>query len=187
MRAIRRIMLIAVALVLTGTAVADQPADGFERERSPKNGAAKDALEGKAPPALQVKGWVNTEGGKEVTLDGLRGKVVVLDFWGVWCGPCRAAMPHLKELYARHKDEGLVVIGVHTASQGEKMAEYVKQEALPWPVAVDAEGKTVASFHVDSFPDYYLIDRAGNLRVADLANGELDRAVIALLKEPAPK
>jgi thiol-disulfide isomerase/thioredoxin len=162
-------------------------ADDFTRERGEgekyeERNKAKDALEGKPPPALAVTGWENTDG-NELTLAGLKGKVVVLDFWGVWCGPCRAAMPHLKELYARHKDEGLVVIGVHTKTKAEEMSAYVKEVELPWAVAVDAEGETVKSFAVDSYPDYYVIDRQGNLRVADLANKELDRVVEALLKE----
>lgn len=162
--------------------------DDFKRERTPGNAEAKDKLEGKTPPKLQVEGWVNTDG-EAVTLESLRGKVVVLDFWGVWCGPCRAAMPHLKELYKKHKAEGLVIIGVHTKNKGDEMPAFVKDKELPWPVAVDVDGKTVKAFAVDSFPDYYLIDRAGKLRVADLANKELDRAVAALLKEkpPAPK
>jgi thiol-disulfide isomerase/thioredoxin len=160
---------------------AEEPKDDFKRERR-EGETAKNELEGKSPPALQVRDWLNTDG-KEIKLAELKGKVIVLDFWGVWCGPCRAAMPHLKELYAKHKDEGLVVIGIHTTNQGEKMAEFAKEEALPWPVAVDVEKKTVAAFRVDSYPDYYVIDRAGNLRVADLANGELDRVVEALLKE----
>jgi peroxiredoxin len=96
-------------------------------------------------------------------------------------------MPHLKELYAKHEDEGLVVIGVHTTNQGEKMPEFVKQENLTWPIAVDVQGKTVGAFAVDSYPDYYIIDRSGKLRIADMANSEVDRAVLALLAEPAPK
>lgn len=177
----RRLLLGTLMLALASTAVAD-PADNFQREGTPQQRLVKDALENKLPPSLEVKGWVNTSG-KELQLEDLRGKVVVLDFWGVWCGPCRAAMPHLKELYAKHKDEGLVIIGIHTTNQGEKMADYVAKEGIPWPVAVDVEGKTVKAFHVDSYPDYYLIDRSGKLRVADLANAEVDRVVKILLKE----
>jgi thiol-disulfide isomerase/thioredoxin len=158
--------------------------DDFKREGEGERRAAKDALEGKTPPALEVTGWLNTDG-KDLSLDKLKGKVVVLDFWGVWCGPCRAAMPHLKELYGKHKDDGLVVIGVHTTSQGERMKAFVEEQQLPWPVAVDVDKKTVSAFRVDSYPDYYVIDRSGNLRVADLANKELDRVVEMLLKEKA--
>src|SRR5262245_58298690 len=124
---------------------------------------------------------------KPIDLKDLKGKVVVLDFWGVWCGPCRAAMPKLKQLYSQHKDDGLVIIGVHTTRQGERMANYAKEQKLPWPVAVDVQGKTVKAFHVDSSPDYYLIDRSGKLRVADLVNSDLERVVKILLKEPVPK
>jgi thiol-disulfide isomerase/thioredoxin len=155
--------------------------DGFKRERKAGE-TSKDSLEGKPAPALQVSGWVNSDG-KDVDLGSLKGKVVVLDFWGTWCGPCRAAMPHLKELYAKHKEDGLAVIGIHTTNQGEEMADYVKEATLPWPIAVDVDKKTVSAYHVDSYPDYYVIDRSGNVRVADLANDELDRVVEALLKE----
>jgi thiol-disulfide isomerase/thioredoxin len=178
---LRCLCSLALVFSLAPMLFADDAKDDYQRERK-EGDTSKDELEGKTPPELQVKDWLNTEG-KELKLADLKGKVVVLDFWGVWCGPCRAAMPHLKELYQKHKDAGLVVIGVHTTSQGERMAEYVQEEALSWPVALDVEEKTVAAFRVDSFPDYYVIDRAGNLRVADLANAELDRVVEALLKE----
>lgn len=95
-------------------------------------------------------------------------------------------MPHLKELATKHHDAGLVVIGVHTTNGGDKMAAFVAEQGIHYPVAIDVDGKTVKAFAVDSYPDYYLVDRAGNLRVADLANAEVDRVVEALLKEPAP-
>jgi AhpC/TSA family len=95
-------------------------------------------------------------------------------------------MPHLIELQRRLADQGLVCIGVHTKSAGEKMAAYVKEAGVSFPVALDSEGKTVEAFRADSFPDYYLIDRSGKLRVADLANADLERAVKVLLAEKAP-
>ncbi len=70
----------ALVLALGSTGLA-QSADDFVRE--PKNRDKKDPLEGKAPPALQVAGWMNT-GGEALSLESLRGKVVVLDFWGTW-------------------------------------------------------------------------------------------------------
>lgn len=163
------------------TGVCGAADDDFKREGDGERRAAKDELEGKSPPALQVAGWVNTD--KPINLKTFEGKVVLIDFWGVWCGPCRRAIPHLIELNEKHKDAGLVVIGIHTTNQGEKMNEFVEEHKIPYPVAVDIEKKTVKAFRVDSFPDYYLIDRKGNLRFADLANKEVDRALELLLKE----
>ncbi len=160
-------------------------ADDFLREGSGSLRQQKNALENKAPPALEATDWHNTDG-KPLRWDDLKGKVVVLDFWGVWCPPCRAAVPKLKELYHKHRDDGLVIIGIHTARQADKMAEFVAEQNIDWPVAADVDGKTVRAFLVDSYPDYYLIDRSGKLRVADLVNGDLERAVKLLLAEPPP-
>ena len=94
-------------------------------------------------------------------------------------------MPHLKELYGRYKDQGLVLIGVHSdknTAEGEKVA---KDLAMNYPIAFDPEGKLMKSFGCDSFPDYVVIDRKGTVRVVDLANAEVDKAVEALLKEKA--
>src|SRR5262245_11845859 len=99
----RRIVLVGLGLVLVGSGLAQQT-DDFKREGSPERRAMLDPLEKKEPPSLQVKDWLNTDG-KELKLGDLRGKVVLLDFWGTWCGPCRAAMPHLKDLYQKHKGE----------------------------------------------------------------------------------
>ena len=76
---------------------------------------------------------------------------------------------------------------MHTKNAAERMAPFAKKNAIPYPIAIDTDGKTVKAFAVDSFPDYYVIDRAGKLRVADLANKELDRVIEILLKEKAPK
>lgn len=92
-------------------------------------------------------------------------------------------MPKLKELQSRYQDQGLVLIGVHTTNGGQEMADYAKEKEIGYPIAIDVKEKTKRAFAVDSYPDYYLIDRAGKLRVADLANSDLERAVEILLAE----
>jgi len=92
-------------------------------------------------------------------------------------------VPKLRELAERYEDQGLVLIGVHTTRGGEDMADYVADSGIDYPVAIDVDSQTTSAFAVDSYPDYYLIDRAGNLRVADLANGDLERALGVLLAE----
>lgn len=95
-------------------------------------------------------------------------------------------MPHLKSLHEKHSKDGLVILAVHSTRGGEKCAAFTKAKELPYPVAVDVETKTQKAFRVDSFPDYYVVDRAGKLRFADLANSELSKVVKKLLAEPEP-
>ena len=92
-------------------------------------------------------------------------------------------MPHLKKLTEEKKDAGLVIIGVHSTKGGEKMEAFVKKHGINYPVAVDVDKKTVGSYGGNSYPDYFVIDRKGVLRFADLKNSELDAAVDYLLAE----
>ena len=92
-------------------------------------------------------------------------------------------MPHLSELAKKHADAGLVVLGVHTTNGADKMPAFVEEQQITYPMCIDIDNATTSGFAVDSYPDYYLIDRAGNLRVADLQNSALDDAVVALLAE----
>ena len=140
-------------------------------------------LEGSPPPTLAVENWINSE---SLTLQDLKGKVVLLDFWATWCGPCIRSIPHNNELQAKHAEAGLVVIGVCNTRGGENMAATAEKHGIEFPIAVDIEGKTDDAYRVNGYPDYYLIDRAGNLRIADCKNGSVDAAVEALLAESEP-
>jgi hypothetical protein len=95
-------------------------------------------------------------------------------------------VPHLLELAKKHADAGLVVIGVHTTNGADRMAAFVEEQKITYAVCADVDNATTTAFAVDSYPDYYLIDRAGVLRVADLQNRALDGAIEALLAEPSP-
>jgi len=66
------------------------------------------------------------------------------------------------------------------------MPDFVNEQEISYPIANDTNGETVEAFHVDSYPDYYIIDRSGDLRVADLANIELERVIMILLDEKVP-
>ena len=145
-----------------------------------RNRATLDAMQGKPAPALTVKDWINS---KPLTMADLKGKIVVLDFWATWCGPCLAAVPHTNELMKKYADKGVVFIGVCAQNGGEKMAATVKAKGILYPVALDAEGLTGKLYMNDSFPDYYVIDRQGNLRWADVANKDVEKAVEILLKD----
>ncbi len=153
---------------------------GFEREGEGDRRRDLDAMEGKAAPEIEADRWLR---GEPATIRDLRGKVVLLEFWGAWCGPSRGAVKPLKELHEKHKDKDLVILAIHTTKGAEEAPDFVKEQQIPYRVAVDKRDGTVYRYKADSTPDYYLVDRKGVLRLADLANREVERAVETLLAE----
>jgi thiol-disulfide isomerase/thioredoxin len=152
-------------------------------EGTPEDRAKFAKLEGKPAPALAVKNWINAD---HMTVQQLKGKVVLVDFWATWCGPCLASIPHTNELMEKYKDQGLVIIGVCHSEGAEKMAAVVKEKGIKYPVAEDNSLKTNKAYIVSGYPDYYFIDRAGKLRIADCKNNKVEDAIKFLLAESGP-
>ncbi len=100
--------------------------------------------------------------GKEWKLTGLRGKVVLLNFWATWCSPCRKEVPDLAALYARFEKNGLVVLGI-SDDDPAKVAAFVKEHAVPYPVLLDPGGKVSKLFGADGIPKSFVYDRGGKL------------------------
>ena len=153
-------------------------------EGSPKQRERLAGMTNAAPPALHLTNWTNSE---PLTLESLKGKVVVVDFWATWCGPCIRSIPKTNKWMDDYGDQGLVVIGVCHSRGAEKMGATVKDKEIRYPVAADLSGKTIAAWKANGFPDYYIIDRAGKLRIPDCKNGSVEEAFKALLAEPAPQ
>jgi thiol-disulfide isomerase/thioredoxin len=131
--------------------------------------------------------------GSEVDMDALRGKVVLIDFWATWCGPCVAEIPHLKELYAQYHDDGFEIIGVSLDQPEDKgglakLREFVAEREMPWPQYYQGNGwdsEFSMSWGVNGIPQLFIIDKEGKLRSVH-ARGKLDEMIPELLAEGAP-
>jgi thiol-disulfide isomerase/thioredoxin len=136
--------------------------------------------------------WVDLKplGAAPVSMASLHGKVVLLDFWATWCGPCRLAMPRLSAMQGRYGAQGLRVVGL-TADPADRVAEFSAKAGLKYPVEVDTHGATSVEYGVSVLPTLYVIDKHGVVR--DVATGydpgreaQIEALVKQLLSEPSP-
>ena len=106
-----------------------------------------------------------------------RGKVVIVDFWASWCGPCRMAMPGLKEIYAKYKDKGLEILGVAVWDKPEATERAIKQLQLPWPQIINAQKVPSTVYGFSEIPQIMIFDAEGYIVAKDLHGDELKAKV----------
>ena len=111
-------------------------------------------------PDIAGRDWLNTQ--RPLSRADLAGKVVLLDFWAGWCGPCMEKLPKVQALYEKYRDRGLVVIGVHAPFGAENYAEVARQNKLSFPIVVGSD-QTDANFAIDSYPSYILVGKDGKI------------------------
>jgi thiol-disulfide isomerase/thioredoxin len=96
--------------------------------------------------------------------DSLKGKVVILDFWASWCGPCAESFPVMDELQKKYGDQGLVIVAVSVDEKAAKMAAFLKKDPVSFTVVRDAQHKLVAAAEPETMPTSFIIDRDGKVR-----------------------
>ena len=147
-----------------------------------------DKLDGDLPGFDGGTEWINSGA---LSPQALRGKVVLVDFWAFMCYNCLNALPHVKELYAKYKDRGFVVVGVHTPELGPErvpqgVRDAVKRLGIMFPVVIDNDNKIWNAYHNQYWPAAYFADATGKLRFYNFGEGrydEQDRVVAKLLAE----
>jgi thiol-disulfide isomerase/thioredoxin len=149
-------------------------------------------------PELKGTEWVDQSPAK---LAELRGRVVLLDFWATWCGPCRQTFPDLRKWHTSYKDKGLVIIGVtkffgdvegRKVTRDEELAylrDFKKKNELPYAFVVGDSDADTSNYGVFAIPTYFLIDRRGNLRSIGMGAGgpgatALEKTIKKLIDEP---
>jgi thiol-disulfide isomerase/thioredoxin len=131
---------------------------------------------GKAPEFADTQQWFNTPGDRPLTLRGLRGRVVLVDFWTYSCINCLRTLPYLKAWDARYRKDGLTIVGVHTPEfpfehEASNVEEAIKRNGLRYPVVQDNAYGTWEAYGNQDWPAEYFIDARGDVRYADVGEG----------------
>lgn len=137
----------------------------------------------KAKPAPNFK--LTAYDGKVIELAKLKGKIVVVNFWATWCGPCRQEIPGFMDFHSQYKDKGVVVVGVSLDQGGwEVVKPYVERVKIDYPVVVGDEGIAEAYEIPNAIPATYIVDKKGNIaksHIGFMTKSQLESIIKPLL------
>ena len=122
--------------------------------------------------------------GKPISIANDKGKVVLVDFWATWCGPCRAELPNVLATYNKYHDKGFEIVGISLDQDQAKLADFTKSMNMPWPQIFDGQGwqnKLAVKYGIESIPATFLLDGEGKIIGRDLRGEELPAAVAKAL------
>ena len=115
--------------------------------------------------------------GKTLSLSELKGKIILLNFWATWCGPCRHELPYIQKIWERHHNEGLVVIGINLDHDPEKFREFAEKESFSYSQINDEDREIEKSYDVHAIPACFLINEQGKIIGANVGGTLLVRYV----------
>jgi len=122
------------------------------------NGVPDEAPQaGKPAPQFQL---ANPDG-QLVSLSDLRGKLVLINFWASWCGPCRQEMPYIQQIYNEWQAKGMVLLAINIGESPSQVEEFMQSQGLSFPVLLDTEGKVAGQYGIRAIPTSFFIDRDG--------------------------
>jgi thiol-disulfide isomerase/thioredoxin len=172
-----------VALCLIAATV---PGISGEVQRDPSTASTVASAQNTAPNFTGISNWFNSA---PLSIADLRGKVVLVDFWTYGCVNCVNTLPHVTELYAKYRDRGLVVVGVHTPEfpferSASNVQAALKRHGINYPVAQDNDSQTWNAWHNQYWPAQYIVDQNGKIVYQHDGEGQyeqIDRTIARLL------
>ncbi|MDR0586891.1 MAG: TlpA family protein disulfide reductase [Treponema sp.] len=157
----KKLRLLAFLVVCTAVLWAESPSQtvvtaftgaGLRPERELM------ALPGFSAPLANVPGATGS-----TRLEDYRGKVLFLNLWATWCGPCRSEMPSMEKLYRRFRDKGLEILAVNIQEQKADVEAFMRRNKLNFPVVLDEDGRIARQYGVTGIPTSYILDRQGRV------------------------
>ncbi len=139
-----------------------------------------------APPIIDPSGDMPQD-----ILLGYRGKVLYIDFWASWCGPCRKSLPALNELYREFGEQGFEVVAVNLDESAADMQRFLEKYPVDYRIVADPAGVNAKTYQIPGLPTAFLVDRSGEIHRIHIGFRKNDKARIQaeleqLLKEPKP-
>lgn len=156
-----------------------KPDDDPNHQRAVRYIDNPDLARARMAPAFSV----TTLDGQHVSLDDLQGKVVLLDFWATWCGPCREALPHIRNVAKKFQGQPLVVLSVSLDSDEQKWKEFVAKNEMTWPQYFDGgfTGPIAKMFGVTAIPHTFTIDADGVLQEEHVGDASIEGKIKKLM------
>ncbi|GDY23674.1 hypothetical protein LBMAG56_50210 [Verrucomicrobiota bacterium] len=122
--------------------------------------------------------------GKPLSIAGYKGKVLLVDFWATWCGPCIRELPNVKTTYEKYQGKGFDILGISLDSDKDKLTGFLAKNEMPWKQFFDGQGwknKLAQQYGINSIPATYLLDASGKVIAKNLRGPELEAAVAKAL------
>jgi thiol-disulfide isomerase/thioredoxin len=171
-----RLVLPVTCLLVAASAMCSDEDNG---QTTPARADPSDWV-GKPAPKLATGDLFN--GPAELSFDKLRGKVVLVNFWQTSCPVCVRKLPRLEAIHDKYKDEGLVVIGIHSAEESEGMGDWLKDRDVTYPIAID-KGDTANRYAINEWPTYFLVNQAGEIVWGLTKEPPTDKQIEELLRK----